>query len=47
MLMHDAKYLSEQQEFIRVQGPWVGSGTMVLALTQALREHKSLATCFQ
>jgi hypothetical protein len=39
MLVHDAKHLVETQEFIRAHEPWVGSGAMVIALAQALREE--------
>ena len=39
MLVHDAKHLVEEQEFIRAQEPCVGSGAMVIALAQALREE--------
>jgi hypothetical protein len=39
MLVHDAKHLVKEQEFIRVQEPCVGSGAMVIALAQALREE--------
>jgi hypothetical protein len=39
MLVHDAKHLVEEQEFIRAQEPCVGSGSMVIALAQALREE--------
>ena len=39
MLVHDAKHLVEKQEFIRAQEPCVGSGAMVIALAQALREE--------
>jgi hypothetical protein len=39
MLVHDAKHLSEQQEFIRLQEPCVDSEAMVIVLTQALREE--------
>ena len=39
MLVHDAKRLEERQEFIRAHEPCVGSGAMVIALTQALREE--------
>jgi type I restriction-modification system DNA methylase subunit len=39
MLVHDAKHLVEEQEFIRAQEPGVGSGAMVIALAQALREE--------
>jgi type I restriction-modification system DNA methylase subunit len=39
MLVHDAKHLVEEQEFIRAHEPCVGSGAMVIALTQALREE--------
>jgi len=39
MLVHDAKHLVEEQAFIRAHEPCVGSGAMVIALTQALREE--------
>jgi len=39
MLVHDAKHLIEEQEFIRAQEPCVGSGAMVIALAHALREE--------
>jgi hypothetical protein len=39
MLVHDAKHRVEQQEFIRAHEPCVGSGAMVIALAQALREE--------
>jgi type I restriction-modification system DNA methylase subunit len=39
MLVHDAKHLVEEQEFIRAQEPCVGSGAMVIALAHALREE--------
>jgi hypothetical protein len=39
MLVHDAKHLVAEQEFIRAQEPCVGSGAMVIALAQALREE--------
>jgi type I restriction-modification system DNA methylase subunit len=39
MLVHDAKQRIEEQEFIRVHEPCVGSGAMVIALAQALREE--------
>jgi type I restriction-modification system DNA methylase subunit len=39
MLVHDAKHLVEEQEFIRAHEPCVGSGAMVMALAQALREE--------
>jgi type I restriction-modification system DNA methylase subunit len=39
MLVHDAKLLVEEQEFIRAHEPCVGSGAMVIALAQALREE--------
>ena len=39
MLVHDAKHLVEEQEFIRVHEPCVGSGAMAIALAQALREE--------
>lgn len=39
MLVHDAQHLAETQEFIRAQEPCVGSGAMVIALAQALREE--------
>ena len=40
MLVHDAKHLVEEQEFIRAMEPCVGSGAMVIALAQALREKE-------
>jgi type I restriction-modification system DNA methylase subunit len=39
MLVHDAKRLVEHQAFIRAYEPCVGSGAMVIALAQALREE--------
>ncbi len=39
MLVHDAKHLVEEKGFIRAQEPCVGSGAMVIALAQALREE--------
>jgi len=39
MLVHDAKHLVEEQGFIRAHEPCVGSGCMVIALAQALREE--------
>jgi type I restriction-modification system DNA methylase subunit len=39
MLVHDAKRLVAEQEFIRAHEPCVGSGAMVIALAQALREE--------
>src|SRR5882762_855786 len=39
MLVHDARQLVEEQEFIRALEPCVGSGAMVIALAQALREE--------
>ena len=39
MLVHDAKRLGEHHEYIRAHEPCVGSGAMVIALTQALREE--------
>jgi hypothetical protein len=39
MLVHDAKHLVEKQEFIRAHEPCVGSGAMVIAVAQALREE--------
>jgi hypothetical protein len=39
MLVHDAKQLAREQEFIRAHEPCVGSGAMVIALAQALREE--------
>jgi type I restriction-modification system DNA methylase subunit len=39
MLVHDAKHLVEEQAFIRAHEPCVGSGAMVIALAQALREE--------
>ena len=41
MLVHDAKHLVEEQEFIRAQEPCVGSGAMVIALAQALERRAS------
>src|SRR2546425_10789095 len=38
MLVHDAKHLVEEQEFIRAQEPCVGSGAMIIALAQACRD---------
>src|SRR5262245_13325218 len=38
MLVHDAKRLVAEQEFIRAHEPCVGSGAMVMALAQELRE---------
>jgi len=38
MLVNDAKHLVEEQAFIRAHEPCVGSGAMVIALAQALRE---------
>jgi hypothetical protein len=40
MLVHDAKHLVEEQAFIRAHEPCVGSGAMVIALAQALREEE-------
>jgi type I restriction-modification system DNA methylase subunit len=40
MLVHDAKHLVEKQECIQAHEPCVGSGVMVIALAQALREQK-------
>ena len=40
MLVHDAAHLVEEQEFIRAMEPCVGSGAMVIALAQALREKE-------
>jgi type I restriction-modification system DNA methylase subunit len=39
MLVHDAKQLVAEQEFIRAHEPCVGSGAMVIALAQTLREE--------
>lgn len=39
MLVHDAKHLIEVQGFLRAHEPCVGSGAMVIALAQALREE--------
>lgn len=39
MLLYDAKHLVEEKGFIRAQEPCVGSGSMVIALAQALREE--------
>src|SRR5712671_755631 len=39
MLVHDARQLVEEKEFIRAHEPCVGSGAMVIALAQALREE--------
>src|SRR6267142_2023208 len=39
MLVHDARQLVEEQEFIRAHEPCVGSGAMVIALAHALREE--------
>src|SRR5262249_6396491 len=39
MLVHDAKHLVTEQEFIRAHEPCVGSGAMIMALAQALREE--------
>jgi hypothetical protein len=39
MLVHDAKHLVAEQEFIRAHEPCVGSGAMVIALAQALKEE--------
>ncbi len=39
MLVYDSKHLFEEKEFIRAQEPCVGSGAMVIALAQALREE--------
>lgn len=39
MLVHDAKHLVEEKGFIRAQEPCVGSGCMVIALAQALKEE--------
>ncbi len=38
MLVHDAKHLVQEKGFIRAMEPCVGSGAMVIALAQALRE---------
>jgi len=40
MLVHDTKHLVEEQEFMRAHEPCVGSGAMVIALAQALREQE-------
>jgi len=39
MLVHDAKHLVKEQQFIRAHEPCVGSGAMVIALAQTLREE--------
>jgi len=39
MLVHDAKHLVQEQEFIRAQEPCVGSGAMIIALAQALKDE--------
>lgn len=39
MLVHDTKSLMEKREFLRAHEPCVGSGAMVIALAQALREE--------
>src|SRR5918911_4219921 len=39
MLVHDAKRVVAEQEFIRAHEPCVGSGAMVIALAEALREE--------
>jgi hypothetical protein len=39
MLVHDAKHVIAEQEFIRAHEPCVGSGAMVIALAQTLREE--------
>lgn len=39
MLVHDTKHLALEQGFIRAHEPCVGSGAMVIALAQALREE--------
>ena len=39
MLVHDAKRVVAEQEFIRAHEPCVGSGAMVMALAQALRDE--------
>src|SRR5262249_45703059 len=39
MLVHDAKHLVEEKGFIRALEPCVGSGAMVIALAQALKEE--------
>lgn len=39
MLVHNAKHLVEEKGFIRAMEPCVGSGAMVIALAQALREE--------
>jgi len=40
MLVHDDKHLVEAQEFLRAHEPCIGSGAMVIALAQALREEE-------
>jgi type I restriction-modification system DNA methylase subunit len=39
MLVHDAQQRIADQEFIRAHEPCVGSGAMIIALAQALREE--------
>src|SRR5712691_8007150 len=39
MVVHDAKIVVEEQEFIRAHEPCVGSGAMVIALAPALRKE--------
>ena len=39
ILVHDAKHLAQEQEFLRALEPCIGSGAMVIALVQALREE--------
>lgn len=39
MLVHDTKHLVAEREFIRAHEPCVGSGAMVIALAQALKEE--------
>jgi hypothetical protein len=39
MLVHDAKHVVAEQEFIRAHEPCVGSGAMVIALAQTLSEE--------
>ena len=39
MLVHDAKHVIAEQEFIRAHEPCVGSGAMLIALAQTLREE--------
>src|SRR5262249_46309041 len=41
IVLSDAKHLVEEQGFIRVQEPCVGSGAMIIALAQAFKdEHR-------